>query len=501
MDNIDKLNKLYEDLGYFDIYGWDFFLFTILILILIVSYAYSIAMENAGAIRNDWVNQRCNPKNILFAGFINKPVDETIVGFTGENFSYCLQNILTGITGQAVEPFTFIISSLTEVYTAISNSIEAIRAIISNIRDSIMSIVSEIMTRVINISIPFQNMYIVFKDIMAKMNGVLSILFMYVFGTYLTLQSLLGAILQFIIYILVALAIVIVALWAGFFSWPIAAAFSLVFVAIAGIMISIIYVMTAVLHIHTDALPSLPSKPSCFDENTLILMSSGDTKKISEIEIGNILHDNNTVNAVLKLSSVNQKIYKIGSIFVSGEHFILYNGKMIKVKKCPIATRCHNYSGKYLYSLNTDKKTIPILSDEKIYTFCDWDDLYEDTLSIIVNELHLKINVSKDTANINKYLDVGFYENTIICTKHFKKFIKDINIGDILDDSDENVVYGIVKMFDKIEDDNESVYNCITYNLLTQKGFFTIYNKKNARYTKYLDYNSCMDNLLNDLQK
>lgn len=504
MDNIDKLNKLYEDLGYFDIYGWDFFIFIILIFIIIVIYAFSIAMENAGTIKNDWVNQRCKPKNILFAGFINKPNDETIFGFTGDNFSYCLQNILTGITGSALDPFTYIISSLTTVYADIANSIAAIRAIVSNIRDSIMSIISDIMARVINIAIPFQNMYIVFNDIMAKINGVLSVLFMYVFGAYLTLQALLGAILQLIIYILIALAFVIVALWAGFFSWPLAFAFSLAFMVLAAIMISIIYTMTNVLKIHTDGLPSLPSKPSssCFDENTNILMFDNSTKKISEIELGDILHNNNMVNAIFKLSSLNQEIYKVGSITVSGEHYILYNNKMIKVKECPISAKYYDYSNKYLYSLNTNKKTIPILSTEgKEYIFCDWDDLYDDKLNKVINKLHCKLDISKDSSNINKYLDIGFCENTIVCTKHMKKFIADINIGDILDDSDNNIVYGIVKKINKIEDedDEDDEDDCkMTYNLLTHNKFFTIYNKKNATYKKYLDYNSCMDNFLDE---
>ncbi len=93
----NKINKLYEKLTYFDQYGLSVIIFILLTIVLIIVYFYSIVMLQIQPIKNDWQQQRCNPKVIPFAGLINKPNDKSISEFTQENFIYCTQNILTNM--------------------------------------------------------------------------------------------------------------------------------------------------------------------------------------------------------------------------------------------------------------------------------------------------------------------------------------------------------------------------------------------------------------------
>ena len=82
-------------------------------------------MINIQPIKDDWVNQRCNPKVIPFAGLINKPDDGTSVSdFTSENFNYCIQNILTDVTGYAVQPITGMTDALTSLYSDLADSVD-----------------------------------------------------------------------------------------------------------------------------------------------------------------------------------------------------------------------------------------------------------------------------------------------------------------------------------------------------------------------------------------
>ena len=57
----------------------------------------------------------------MFAGLITGPEDSTAFQYTSENFQFCIQNILTNITGYALNPFHFMIESLTTIFTEFSN--------------------------------------------------------------------------------------------------------------------------------------------------------------------------------------------------------------------------------------------------------------------------------------------------------------------------------------------------------------------------------------------
>jgi hypothetical protein len=111
---LNNITKMYEKLTYFDHYGFSFILFIIITIVLIVFIGSCIALQNIQPIKKDWANQRCKPYIIPIAGFINKPPNMSFNDFTSQNFTYCTQNILKGITGFAVEPLTYITNNITK---------------------------------------------------------------------------------------------------------------------------------------------------------------------------------------------------------------------------------------------------------------------------------------------------------------------------------------------------------------------------------------------------
>ena len=98
MDNIAKeINSLYNKDGYYEKYGISLLVSILIILIFFVGWAYFKIMTDIKPIKDDWFNQRCNPKVIPFAGLINKPDGMSTFQFTGENFVGCTQSILRQI--------------------------------------------------------------------------------------------------------------------------------------------------------------------------------------------------------------------------------------------------------------------------------------------------------------------------------------------------------------------------------------------------------------------
>ena len=466
---IDKINKLYDHLSYLDVYGTSVLVFIFLTIIVFLIQSYCIIMRNAAEIKNDWVNQRCNPKIIPFAGFINKPDNKSIVDYTGENFSYCIQDVLTNITGYAVQPFNYLISFLTSVFNEIQQAINIIRSFLAQLRTNVTNIAEEVLSRILNVLIPVQQIFIILKDSLSKVQGILTAGLYTSLGTYYTLQALMGAIIELIVKVLIMLAIIIVGLWVLPFTWPAAATMTAVFIAISIPMTIMVLFMTEVLHIKSSGVPKIPH---CFDKNTLIV-------------VGDLLAENNRVTSKIKVASQGAQMYLINGIIVSDSHIMKYNNKWISVLMYPFKERVDKYYEPYLYCLNTTSKEI-IIND---IVFTDWDEIYDESLINILKVVRSKENIHS--------LDFGFLSNTQILVNNEMKSIDQLNVGDRIND---DIIYGIVEIeFDRLKimrlshENNileKSIKDNKLYHLLTFSKKFIIGSQVFDDYNFFIDFYS-----------
>ena len=99
IDNtLDFINKTYDNLSYFDMYGNSVIMFIFITLFVFVVFSFCKVMQQKEDITDDWINQRCKPQNMLFAGLITHPEGTSAFQYTSDNFQYCVQNILTNIS-------------------------------------------------------------------------------------------------------------------------------------------------------------------------------------------------------------------------------------------------------------------------------------------------------------------------------------------------------------------------------------------------------------------
>ena len=435
LPGLNKIKTLYENLNYFDQYGGSLVMFIIIsiVLCLIVSYCY--IMMNIKPIVDDWPNQRCKLNIIPIAGYINRPEGVSAHDYTTQNLNYCLQNITAGTAGTAIEPLTFITNMFQNALNSISNEIQSIRAMFDKIRTMFSNISQEIMGRILNVTIPLQQIVITFKDLINKVQGTMTAGLSMLLGSYYTIKALLGAISEAIIFILIGLAIIIATLWIFPFTISAAIVGTQVFMSIAIPMVVVMVFLSDILQVNSSRkMPRL----KCFDENTLIKMKDGTNKKIIDIKIGDVLFENNTVTATVKLEAENSIMYTLGGVVVSDSHMVKYNDKWVRVSQHPRAVKCASYGKPYLYCLNTTCKTI--LINDIIFT--DWDEIYGDSIKEIKHNGIVNIDKLKD---IHTYLDGGFIGTTKITLKNGEiKNICEIKVHDILDHGEN--VYGIVKI-------------------------------------------------------
>lgn len=451
------INETYDKLSYFDLYGNSVIIFIFMTLFVFLVYSYCKIMQHKEEIAGDWVNQRCKPQNIAFAGQITHPEGVSAFDYTNQNFQYCIQNILMNIAEYSLAPFQFMISALTDVFSEFSDAIQQIRVVFFKLRNGVTEFSEDVMNRILNLMTPIQTMFIALIDAFNKIQGVMTSGLYTMLGTYYTLQSLMGAILELIVKVLLALVIIIVALWILPFTWPVASMMSVVFLGIAIPLAIIIYFMTEVLHVKASAIPML----RCFDKNTKIPLKNGIHIPICETKLGDVLLDDSIITSKIKVLAKGLDMYNLNGIFVSESHILKYKNNWIPVKKHPEAIKIEMYDEPYLYCLNTSNKKIKL--NEIIFT--DWDEIYDDKLDTI-----LKYKNINTTENISQILYKGFSEDTLIKLKNEMKPINEICIGDQL--STGGVVYGIVNLNKNNLGNNKDLYHLLTSN----KYFETINN-------------------------
>lgn len=495
-ETTNKIHNMYKDLSYLDQYGGSVILLFLMILVLFIVFAYFYVMKNIQPIKDNWNLERCNPKVLPFAGFINKPDDKSISEFTNENFSYCMQNILISITGYIVEPVMYVTSNLNQVFSEISSSIQSIRGLFTNVRTYFATVSEEIMGRVLNITTPLIQIIITFVDTLEKTIGILTAGLYTSLGTYYALKSFLGAVMKMLIIILIVLGAIIIGLWLVPFTWGAAIAYTTVFLSISIVLSVMIAFFSQVLQITPDmSLPSAPSKPNlCFDKDIMLKMDMKETsqnqkniyKKISEIKAGDVLEKSGKVTAVLKLDARSVKMFEVNGVIVSGGHQVNYCGLWVPVSLHPKRKLVADYDEPYIYCLNTTSKRIFIEDME----FLDWDEVLEDELLQLKQFCKNKIDENhNDKGFIHKYFDVGYkgLSNVTLKTGE-KRRIKDVEIGDILKNGGK--VYGVIEIVDNSYQAYQDIFprkRDTIYNLLVDVGSFDIEN------VIYKDYNSCVD--------
>lgn len=469
------INQTYDNLSYFDLYGNSVIIFIFMTLFVFIVFSYCKIMQTKEAIADDWINQRCKPQNMLFAGLITHPEGTSAFQYTSDNFQYCVQNILTNVSGYALQPFQNMIASLTQVFDGFSKSIQQIREVSNNVRNSFKNFSKDVISRILNVMMPIQKIFIALMDTFQKIQGTMTAGLYTMLGSYYTLQALMGAILELIIKMLATLVIIIVGLWIMPFTWPAAASMTAVFLAIAIPLSIIVYFMTEVLHIKSSAIPKL----RCFDENTLIPLQTGNKIYIKDINVGDILENGSYVTAKIKVTSKNLKMFKLNDIIVSESHLVKYINQWIRIKDHPYAEQIR-YNKEFLYCLNTSNKTIELSDIE----FSDWDEIIDGKFN------NVKI---KNLENIHEFLDDGFEENTIIKLNKNQKRISKIQIGDILENG--SMVYGLVEIeAGKLRKFKNKTHPNKLFHLLTTDGTFTSLQKLNSINVK--DYNNIIDKFI-----
>ena len=453
----ENINQLYDKAGYLQRYGTDILIVVIIVILVLIGLSYFSFMNQIKPIKANWIQERCNPKYMPFAGLINKKDDQSILEATSENFEECSQTILQNISSYAMAPIYYATHIITEIFNDVNSGINSARGMFNNVRNSVTDVGDNVYNRSLNIMIPFQEYFIAIKSALGKVTGIAVSSIYTLYGSYLALKSLIGAIIEVVIIIMIALAAMIVLLWILPFTWPVAASMTAVFFAVLIPLIVLTVMMQDVFK--TTVSGNIPKPPgACFDKNTFIEFENGTSKQIYQLnksDLGKILKGGHKLTSIFKFDKDNNKMYYIDNIIISGSHRIFYNNEYIRISDYPNKLEIKDYDEPYIYCLNTDTGKIEI--DNNL--FLDYDDLTDEDLYKLKNHalwLNLNENNKLNNSELEKkqiYKDfIGGFEGftQIEMNNGTCKFISECNVGDILKDNIK--VLGVVLVDSNISD-------------------------------------------------
>lgn len=440
MDDVQStIGRLYARSGFLERYGSSLVLTVLIVMVFLVAIAYFALLTKIAPVKANWVQERCNPEYIPFAGIIQGKSGMDSLDFTAQNFAGCTNTVLRSVANDALAPINYVSSAVTGMFSQIEAAMGAMRGIFSRIRQSTVGISGQVMDRTLNTMAPLLRVMAIAKDTMAKSSGVATTGIYTLLGSYMTLKALIGSILQLVIIILISLAAMIIIMWIIPFTWPVAASMTAIFIAIA-IPLAIVAVFMAQI-LATRPSGGIPPTPSCFAADTQISLRGGTMAPISSVVPGQALSDGQTICSIMKLCRGDEVLYSLGDTVVSGTHLVFDECEgWISVENHPQSLALPERTDEHLYCLTTSNKVLRVGD----HLFCDWDDLTAVESERIGESCgHLVDGGVWDDTFVHSHLESGFAGDAIVHKLDGTRVpLKEICPGDRLEGG--HVVLGVV---------------------------------------------------------
>ena len=90
----EKLDRNLKQSGFLDRYGTDVLITTIVFIAYGIVFIYYQIRNDLESLRVNWDKNKCDPRYMPFAGYINPPTDGDKLKFTYDNFKQCADGIL-----------------------------------------------------------------------------------------------------------------------------------------------------------------------------------------------------------------------------------------------------------------------------------------------------------------------------------------------------------------------------------------------------------------------
>jgi hypothetical protein len=151
----------------------DWFKSFLIISIFLLFIAMDSFNANVQSIQDNWSLYRCNPMMMPFASYF-APDGTTITA--QDNFSYCIQSMMTSFAPSITQPFEYLQSMSADMMGSINDSMAASTQQSAQVRSNTGSIFSSIYNVFTNVIVQFNIIIIKMMDVQGKLSAIMTTL-------------------------------------------------------------------------------------------------------------------------------------------------------------------------------------------------------------------------------------------------------------------------------------------------------------------------------------
>ncbi len=159
-------------------------------IFIIVMFSVFLAVDTLNGsvkdVQDNWNLYRCNPLMMPFASYF-APKGTTVS--TEDNFSYCIQNMMTNFAPTITQPFNYLQSMTIDMMGSINESTAASTSQSASLNFNMSSIFSSIYGVFLNIIIEFNIIIIKLLDAQGKISGIITTLLYIMTAVQYTFES------------------------------------------------------------------------------------------------------------------------------------------------------------------------------------------------------------------------------------------------------------------------------------------------------------------------
>ena len=335
-------------------------------ILLSVGLSFLISIVYKDSVLRNWEANRCRPGIVAFST-VFKPSNDTrsATEFATDNWSYCQKQYMQSAIRVATTDVKDLVNSQSAIVDIVGSTVDGIATTFTKLWNMCHKAFSMIMERFSTSAKMFRNMMNQMYAMVDRVQGI-------VFSVSMALVSL---IMTFINTVQVTLIVSIIII--GIIMLLQILLFY-IFAPISGLILTVSTIIMASAVIVTTAIAAAMVADACFTGETQVFLSSGDTKRIDKIKIGDILGDGGRVTAVHRFKG-GQELYDLHGIRVTGDHLVYVGYNLIPVSEHSEAKRIRAKESD-VYCLTTTNRRIPIRSTYGVIVFADWEEIDGDDM-------------------------------------------------------------------------------------------------------------------------
>lgn len=402
--------------------------------IMLIGLGLTIASLEKQAVISNWSKRRCNLPVMATASYFKPKEDSrTPSQFASDNFEFCTKQISENIVNLILSPLQAIFGKHMNLATDASQMVNTMRSIAKTLYDSFLSYLDPYFTRFVEGVYEMSRITQYLRMAMRRVQAVM----LSTVWTGLTLVRTIMNSVSFVIKVVMVILGILVALL-----------IILIFVLFPFIplILSVIGAIMAVAVGSTLGEAASFQSSFCFADDTKILVKKYENNEwkeeiinVSLVKVGDLLGKNcGKVTAVIQMDGSGVELYNLDGIYVSGSHTVYGSDNKWKLVEQDERATKTNKKTPILYCFNTESHNIPVIGENKLILFRDWEELSDSDVKgqmlwnyHILSRLNKYSNYYTWKKDITKNTDIPIISNnTKVATKNGNIPIKEIKLHD-----------------------------------------------------------------------